>query len=111
MSKCKMCNHYQTTYCNRWCDHGEMFEQRTITNSDHEQEQRKQGCEYCRGEKALYQHTKTTKLYINTLGEARTLEVECEYCPPYADCALKNVPARSVFVVKYCPECGRRLED
>lgn len=41
MSKCKMCNHYQTTYCNRWCDHGEMFEQRPITNSDHEQEQSK----------------------------------------------------------------------
>lgn len=76
-----------------------------------EQEQREQGCEYCRGEEALYQHTNTTKLYINTFGRARTLVTECDYCPPYANCSAKNVPARSAFVVKYCPECGRRLED
>lgn len=76
-----------------------------------EQEQREQGCEYCRGKEALYQHTNTTRLYINTYGQARTLVVECDPCPPYADCALKNNPARSVFIIKHCPECGRKLGE
>ena len=75
-----------------------------------EQERRDRGCEYCRGEKELYQHTHTTKLHVNTFGAARTLEVECVPCPPYANCCMKEVPARSAFIIRYCPECGRKLD-
>lgn len=75
-----------------------------------EQEEREQGCEYCRGEKELYQHTHTMKLHVNTFGAARTLEVECVPCPPYANCCMKEVPARSAFLIRYCPECGRKLD-
>ena len=70
----------------------------------------KKSCQFCEGKNALYQQTNNTKLYINTFGKARTLEVECNPCPPHADCSMKNIPARSAFIIKYCPECGRKLE-
>ena len=66
-------------------------------------------CEYCSGVRTLYQQTTTTKLYINKFRAARTIEVECDPCPPYADCCLKNNPARSSFIINYCPNCGEKL--
>lgn len=75
-----------------------------------EGEVQEQGCEYCEGTSKLYQHTTHTNLFLNTFGKARTLVVECYPCPPYADCSHKGTPARSAFLIKFCPECGRRLE-
>lgn len=75
-----------------------------------ERESKNEGCEYCRGEKALYQHTHTTNLYIDTFGKARTIVVECNPCPPYANCCHKGTPDRSAYIIKFCPECGRKLE-
>ena len=75
-----------------------------------DQEKRNKGCEYCREEKVLYQYTNTTKLYMSTFWKARTLEVECMPCPPYSDCSRNGFPALSAFRIKYCPECGRKLE-
>lgn len=75
-----------------------------------EQEERSKGCEYCRGKEMLYQYTNATKLYINTFGKARTLVTECIPCPPYSDCSMRGVPSRSAFIIKFCPECGRKLE-
>jgi len=69
------------------------------------------GCEYCSGTFAEYQHTRNTKLYINTFGSARTIETECMPCPPYSTCCLRGVPARSAFIINYCPNCGRRLSE
>ena len=68
------------------------------------------GCEYCSGEVAEYQHTINTKLYINTFGAARTLVTECNPCPPYAECCMKGNPARSAFIINYCPNCGKKLD-
>ena len=68
------------------------------------------GCEYCAGETKLYQRTNNTKLYINTLGRARTIETECMPCPPYSKCCMNGIPARSAFLIKYCPHCGRKLD-
>lgn len=75
-----------------------------------EQAEREKGCEYCNGTEAEYYHTSNTKLSLNTFGKARTLITECDPCPPYANCALKNIPARSAFIINFCPECGKRLE-
>lgn len=66
-------------------------------------------CDMCRGKKALYQHTNTTKLFMNTFGEAATLVTECMACPPYADCCMKGISANSAFKINFCPECGRPL--
>lgn len=66
-------------------------------------------CEFCNGKESLYQYTNSTKLFINTFGKARTLVTECRSCPPYADCSMKNVPARSAFIINFCPHCGRPL--
>ena len=73
-------------------------------------EAEKPGCEYCSGQMAEYQYTCNTKLYINTFGKARTIETECNPCPPFSRCSMRGIPARSAFIINYCPNCGRNLE-
>lgn len=68
-------------------------------------------CEYCKGERAPYQHTHSTKLFIDTFGSARTLVTECNACPPYANCCAKDISVNSAFKIKFCPECGRPLTE
>lgn len=68
-------------------------------------------CEVCNGKTTLYQYTNTTKLFMNTFGKAATLVTECNACPPYADCCMKDISANSAFRIKYCSECGRPLTD
>ena len=68
-------------------------------------------CKVCNGEITLYQHTNTTKLYMDTFGKAATLVTECNACPPHADCCMKGISANSAFIINYCPECGRPLTD
>ena len=68
-------------------------------------------CKVCNGKTTLYQHTNTTKLFMNTFGKATTLVTECNACPPYADCCMKGISANSAFRISYCPECGRPLTD
>ena len=68
-------------------------------------------CNMCGGEKTLYQHTNTTKLFMNTFGEAATLVTECMACPPYADCCIKGISANSAFKINFCPKCGRPLTE
>ena len=70
-----------------------------------------ESCKYCNGKKTLYQHTNSTKLFINTFGAAATLVTECIACPPYADCCMKDISANSAFRIKFCPECGRPLTE
>ncbi len=76
-----------------------------------EQEERSKGCEYCRGAESIYQHTNTTKISIKGQLGKKALIVESNPCPPYADCCMKDVPDRSAFIIRFCPECGRRLEE
>lgn len=66
-------------------------------------------CGMCGGKTTLYQHTNTTKLFMNTFGKAATLVTECMACPPYADCCMKGISANSAFRINFCPECGRPL--
>ena len=68
-------------------------------------------CNMCGGKTTLYQHTNTTKLFMNTFGKAATLVTECNACPPYADCCMKGISMNSAFRISYCPECGRPLTD
>lgn len=67
------------------------------------------GCEYCAGEEKLYQYTCNTKLFINTFSLACTIVTECNPCPPYSKCSMRGIPARSAFLINYCPNCGRKL--
>ena len=69
------------------------------------------GCEYCKNGKTLYQHTNHTKMYINRFGKARTIEIECNPCPPYANCSMKGNPARSAFIINFCPNCGADMRE
>jgi len=75
-----------------------------------EKQARDEGCGYCQNDTAEIAHTHTTNLLIDTFGKARTLVTECNPCPPYADCCSKNMISRSVFLINYCPMCGRKLE-
>ena len=68
-------------------------------------------CKVCNGKTTLYQHTNTTKLFMNTFGKAATLVTECNACPPYADCCMKGISMNSAFRISYCPKCGRPLTD
>lgn len=82
----------------------------TAKSALQEREERSKGCEFCGGGKTLYQQTRNTKLYINTFGKARTLVTECVQCPPFVKCCLKGISANSVFIINFCPECGRPLK-
>lgn len=68
-------------------------------------------CEFCNGKTVLYQYTNSTKLFVNTFEGAATLVTECNDCPPYADCCMKDISANSAFRIKFCPECGRLLTE
>ena len=68
-------------------------------------------CKVCNGEMTLYQHTNTTKLLMGTFGKAAMLATECNACPPHADCCMKGILVNSVFIINFCPECGRPLTD
>jgi len=68
-------------------------------------------CKYCKGGKQLYQANSCASIYLNHFAMQRTLEVECSLCPPYADCCMKDIPVRFVFLINYCPNCGERLAE
>ena len=68
-------------------------------------------CEYCSGKRVLYQHTNSTKLFVDTFGSARTIVTECNACPPHADCCMNGIPANSAFLINFCPHCGRPLTE
>lgn len=72
---------------------------------------KREACEFCNGKTVLYQYTNSTKLFVNTFGGAATLVTECNDCPPYADCCMKDISANSAFRIKFCPECGRPLTE
>lgn len=67
------------------------------------------GCEYCSGDNAEYQSTSYVKLSINTVLGEKVLVVESNPCPPYTNCSMKGVVARSAFRINYCPNCGKKV--
>ena len=68
-------------------------------------------CEYCEGENKLYQESTYAKLYVVNCGKRKGLMVEPtqNYCPPHATCSARGMAKRSVFLIDYCPACGRKL--
>ena len=89
----------------------EMAKEALLNTTVHIDRDEWNSCVICGGEKKLYQNTHTTKLFMNTFGEATTLVTECMACPPYADCCMKGISTNSAFIIKFCPECGRPLTD
>lgn len=43
-------------------------------------------------------------------GKPALLAETVMHCPPYVDCCRHNRPYGTFFWIKYCPECGRKLE-
>ena len=68
-------------------------------------------CEYCAGKRVEIGHSYSTKMFIDTFGKKQTLETECDPCPDYARCSMRHIPARTAFLIHYCPMCGRKLDD
>ena len=68
------------------------------------------GCEFCNGEAS---HTSGyADISVSELGKYEVLKVACNPCPPYTDCALKEImPINSAFIINYCPICGKRLAN
>lgn len=66
-------------------------------------------CDYCEGERKLYQETRYEKLFIDSFGKHKGLSTEFGKCPPYTNCCRKDMVIGSMFIIKYCPECGRPL--
>ena len=46
---------------------------------------------------------------MSQLGERYILEVNCDKCPPFANCSAKDRKSWAAFEIKFCPECGRDL--
>lgn len=62
------------------------------------------------GSAPVYQSTRTMEISVNCSNGASALVVESDkFCPTNSNCGMKNVPVRSAFIIKYCPECGRKL--
>ena len=66
-------------------------------------------CDYCEGERKLYQETRYEKLFIDSFGKHRGLSTEFSKCQQYTNCCRKDMVMGSMFIIKYCPECGRPL--
>lgn len=94
-----------------YSDYGKHFAAYLYPPAHIDREAWEKPCDMCGGKTTLYQHTNTTKLFMNTFGEASTLVTECMACPPYADCCMKGISVNSAFKIKFCPECGRPLTD
>lgn len=67
-------------------------------------------CEYCKGGVVTIGKTSAETLSIRTSTDGtRVLETECDPCPQYASCGLHHVPSRAVYLINFCPMCGRDL--
>ena len=73
-------------------------------------------CDVCNNltetKEVKYQEGTYGSLSLIKFGRRKTLLiVDFSKCPQYADCSLKDVPIRMVYEIKYCPNCGARLEE
>ena len=68
-------------------------------------------CEFCRGEKTEYSDSVYGKFFIlkdRLVGWC--IAAEFSQCPPFADCAVKNMKLTHLRQIKNCPNCGRKLD-
>lgn len=82
----------------------------SVTTSSEERENPQPLCNYCGGKRVELGHSHSTTLFMDTIGKKQTLETECDPCPDYSQCGMKHVPARTAFLIHYCPMCGRKLD-
>ena len=70
-----------------------------------------QKCDYCSGGEVLIGETTEVKVFVDTgrTGESRTIRIESMPCPENAFCGMKGIPSRGVFLINFCPMCGRKL--
>lgn len=68
-------------------------------------------CKYCTGHKSsLYLESKYLDIEFNLVNDAKAIYVTSKnMCPSTANCGFKNTPIRGLFLVNYCPHCGRNL--
>lgn len=69
-------------------------------------------CDYCSNDK-IYQTSNYCDIAIEDSPLGKTLVVKNikKGCPPYANCSCKDMNVNAVFLIKYCPECGKKLDD
>lgn len=68
-------------------------------------------CEFCGGEKTEYSDSAYGKFSIlkdRLVGWC--IAAEFSQCPPFADCAVKNMKLTHLRQIKHCPNCGRKLD-
>lgn len=70
-------------------------------------------CDVCANltEEVKYQEGIYASLSLVKFGRKTLLIVDFSKCPKYANCSAKDVPIRQAFEIKYCPNCGARLEE
>jgi len=60
---------------------------------------------------AIYQESRYVKLYIQTNTTSPSLRITADgYCPDNAHCGMRGVPVHCILPIKFCPECGTKLE-
>lgn len=72
-------------------------------------------CEYCKGwedDDRLYGENIYCDIYIGRALNKPSLIVKHirKGCPQNTDCYVKDKAPKVAFVIKYCPNCGAKLE-
>lgn len=70
-------------------------------------------CDVCANlinKEVKYQEGLYGSLSLAKFGRKTLLIVDFNKCPKYADCSAKDVPVRQAFEIKYCPNCGAKME-
>lgn len=69
-------------------------------------------CDVCANltEEVKYQEGTYGSLSLHKIGRQTLLIVDFNKCPKYSDCSAKDVPIRMGFEIKYCPNCGAKME-
>lgn len=73
-------------------------------------------CDVCANltEEVKYQEGTYGSLSLAKFGRKTLLIVKFSKCPKYTEytnCSAKYVPIRQGFEIKYCPNCGAKLEE
>ena len=71
-------------------------------------------CDVCNNltetKEVKYQEGIYGALSLVKFGRKTLLIVDFSKCPAYADCSSKDVPIRMAYEIKYCPNCGAKME-
>ena len=70
-------------------------------------------CDVCTDltKEVKYQEGTYGSLSLAKFGRKTLLIVDFSKCPKYTDCSEKDVSIRQGFEIKYCPNCGMKIEE